>query len=195
MKKLLYIFLISHITLQASAQTDWSTRVANIIYSNCSSCHNANGIAPFSLMSYTDATDNASDILDAVQDHSMPPWPPDPAYNRLAHERVLTDQEIADIADWVNNGTLLGDTSLEPDAPVFSSSGEIGSPDLVLSAPLYTVNTTDDLYRCFVIPTGQSTLKYINGLEAIPGDRSIVHHILIYSDTSATPLQLDAADP
>jgi Secretion system C-terminal sorting domain/Copper type II ascorbate-dependent monooxygenase, N-terminal domain/Copper type II ascorbate-dependent monooxygenase, C-terminal domain len=195
MKKLIYTLFITLIATQVSAQIDWSTRVANIIYSNCSSCHNPNGIAPFSLMSYTDATDNASDILDAVQDHSMPPWPPDPSYNRLAHERVLTDQEIADIADWVNNGTLLGDTALEPDPPVFSSTGEISSPDLVLSAPVYTVNTTDDLYRCFVIPTGLSTQQYINGLEAIPGDRSIVHHILVYSDTSATPVQLDAADP
>ncbi len=195
MKNHILILVAVCFSCSTFGQTDWSTRIANIIYTKCSNCHNPNGIAPFSLMSYSDATDNASDILDAVQDHSMPPWPPDPAYSRLAHERVLTDQEIADISDWVNNGTLRGDSTLEPNPPVFSATGEISSPDLVLSAPLYTVNTTDDLYRCFVIPTGQSTQKYITGLEAIPGDRSIVHHILIYSDTSATPLQLDAADP
>src|SRR3954470_4410864 len=92
----------------AFAQTDWSTRIANIIYSKCSNCHNLNGIAPFSLMSYTDAVDNAGDIDDAVQSGEMPPWPPDPSYSRLAHERILTPQERADISDWVNNGTLRG---------------------------------------------------------------------------------------
>ena len=120
---------------------------ANIIYSKCSSCHNLNGIAPFSLMSYSDAVDNASDIKDAVQNQSMPPWPPDPAYNRLAHERVLTAQEIADIADWVDGGTQRGDSTTEPAPPIFNGSDEIASPTSY-SSPNYTVNTTDDLYRC-----------------------------------------------
>ena len=151
MKKLISILFISCISISSYGQADWSTKVASIIYSKCSSCHNLNGIAPFSLMSYTDAVDNATDILDAVQDHSMPPWPPDPAYSRLAHERVLSTQEIASIADWVNNGTLRGDSTVEPSAPVFSTTGEISSPDLILNAPVYNVNTVEDLYRCFVV--------------------------------------------
>ena len=195
MKKCLLAITALFCSVLSFGQTDWSSRTANIIYSKCSSCHNLNGIAPFSLMSYSDAVDNASDIKDAVQNQSMPPWPPDPAYNRLAHERVLTAQEIADIADWVDGGTQRGDSTTEPAPPIFNGSDEIASPDLVIQAPNYTVNTTDDLYRCFVIPSGQVTNQYITGLEAIPGNRAIVHHILIYADTSAIPVQLDQADP
>jgi hypothetical protein len=146
-------------------------------------------------MNYQDAVDNSSDIQSAVEDHVMPPWPPNPNYNHLAYERVLSQNEISAISDWVNNGTPRGDSTLEPPSPVFTGNSEMTNPTLTLNAPVYNVNTTTDLYRCFVLPTGQSTQQYITGLEAIPGNRSVVHHILIYSDTSATPLQLDAADP
>lgn len=146
-------------------------------------------------MSYTDASDNATDIQDAVNNRIMPPWPPDPDYNHFAHERVLSQQEIDDISDWVNNGMDRGDSTTEPAPPVFNGISEIPNPDAILGAPVYNVNTTTDLYRCFVIPAGNSIDKYITGIEAIPGNRAVVHHILIYSDTSSVPAQLDAADP
>ena len=193
MKKI--TFLLFLLPLLSNGQT-WSGSVANTIYTKCSSCHNSNGIAPFELMSYTDAVDNASDIADAINLRVMPPWPPDPAYSAFAHQRVLSAQEINDINAWVNNGTPRGDSTLEPAPPVFSSIAELANPDLIVQIPPYTVNTpTDDLYRCFVLPTGIPLHKYITALEAIPGNRSIVHHVLIYSDTSAVPDQLDAADP
>jgi hypothetical protein len=125
----------------------------------------------------------------------MPPWPPDPAYSHLAHERILTQQQIDAISDWVDNGMLRGDSTQEPAAPVFNTAAEITNPDMILQAPVYPVNTTSDLYRCFVIPTNLLNDTYITSLEAIPGDRSIVHHVLIYSDTSSVPASLDAADP
>ena len=195
MKKALLFIVIVIFSLESKAQNTWSNSIAPLIYGKCSSCHNANGIAPFALMSYYDATDNASDILSAVQSHKMPPWPPNSNYNRLAHERVLSVQEISAIANWVSSGTPRGDSTLEPTAPVFSGLSQITNPDLILSAPVYNVNTTTDLYRCFVIPTISGVQQYITGMEAIPGDRNIVHHILIFSDTSSTPAQLDAADP
>lgn len=191
---LLSLFLfISAIT--SRAQTTWSNSVASIIYTNCSNCHRANGIAPFELLNYNDAVNNAYDVLSAVQTNKMPPWPPNISYSRLAHERVLSVQQKNDLADWVNIGMLRGDSTLEPAPPVFSTASEITNPNLILSIPNYIVNTTTDLYRCFVLPTNLSTAQYITGLEAIPGNRSIVHHILIFSDTSSTPAQLDAADP
>lgn len=180
---------------KATAQVTWSNDVASIIYTNCSKCHNSNGIAPFPLMSYQDAADHALGIESAVQDKHMPPWPPDPTYSRLAHERVLNQQEIDAIVNWVSGGTLRGDSTTEPAAPVFSSSDEISSPDLTLTIPSYSVNTTSDLYRCFVLPSGLSSMRYITGMETVPGNRSIVHHVLIFMDTTNVPAQLDAADP
>lgn len=191
-KKLLLLLFLPFIS---SAQT-WSGEVATTIYQKCSRCHNANGIAPFELMSYTDAVDNASDIENAITSRTMPPWPPDPAYSGFAHQRVLSAREINDIVNWVNSGTPRGDSLLEPPAPVFTGIAAISNPDLIVQIPPFTVNTpSDDLYRCFVLPTGIPLHKYITAMEAIPGNRAIVHHILIYADSTSVPAQLDAADP
>jgi hypothetical protein len=195
MKKITLLISIALISKGLSAQVTWSGQVASIIYGNCSNCHNVNGIAPMELMSYQDAFDNANDIKDNVVDKKMPPWPPDPAYSHLAHERILTQQQIDDISDWVYNGMPRGDSLTEPAAPVFNSIAEISNPDLTIACPIYPVNTTTDLYRCFVVPSTVTADQYITALEAIPGDRSIVHHILIYSDTTNIPTALDALDP
>ena len=195
MKKTLILSILIIASNQLSAQVTWSANVASIIYSKCSNCHNANGIAPFQLMSYQDAVQNATDIKNQVTNRTMPPWPPDPTYSHLAHERILPQQQIDAIANWVDSGMVRGSIALEPPPPVFNSSSEITNPDLVLQAPTYAVNTTNDDYRCFVIPTNLLTDKYITGMEAIPGNRNVVHHILIYSDTTNVPATLDAADP
>lgn len=194
--KFLFTFLLGLAVAPSFAQTTtWSEHVAPILYAHCTSCHNAAGIAPFSLMSYADAYDNANDIADAVADRTMPPWPPDPTYSGFAHQRVLSQSDRDRIADWLTDGAPEGDTALAPDPPVYSGLAELQNPDLVSRMTPYTVNTSTDLYRCFVIPTGLSADQYITQIEALPGNRGIVHHVLIFEDTSGVPAQLDAADP
>ena len=195
MKKFILLSAIALLTKTTSAQITWSENIAPIIYGNCSSCHNINGIAPMELMSYQNAVQNGSDIKDNVISREMPPWPPDPTYSRLAHERILTQVQIDDISTWVDNGMPRGDSLLEPPAPVISSVAQIANPDLILSAPVYNVNTTSDDYRCFVVPSTLTADKYLTAIEAVPGDRSVVHHILIYSDTTGVPAYLDGLDP
>ncbi len=193
MNKLVLLFVFT--SGIASAQTDWSGTAANILYRHCTSCHHQGGIAPFSLMTYSDAFQNSSDIEDVILSGAMPPWPPDPQYTRFAHERVLTQQERTALLDWVAQGALAGDTNLALTPPVYSGLSEITNPDLVSRIPNYLVNTSSDLYRCFVIPSSLPTDQYITELEALPGNREIVHHILIYEDTSSIPVQLDSQDP
>jgi len=196
MKKLLFFATINFIGSYASAQTpNWAQHIAPILYPKCTNCHNPNGIAPFSLITYGDALDNSSDIQQDVNVRKMPPWTPDPGYCHLANERTLTQHEIKAINDWVNGGAPQGDLAFAPTAPVYDSKVEITSPDLASRIPSYSVNTSTDLYRCFVIPTGLNTDQFITEMEAVPGNRSIVHHILIYEDASGYPAQLDAADP
>ena len=164
---LLLCFLLPYLS---SGQTTWSNSTANILYTHCTSCHHDGGIAPFSLMSFTDALQNSSDIEDVILSNEMPPWPPDAQYSRFAHERLLTSQERTDILDWISQGALSGDTTLAPIAPTYSGIAEISNPDLVSKMPTYTVNTATDLYRCFVIPSGIGVNQYITQIEALPGD-------------------------
>ena len=55
--------------------------------------------------------------------------------------------------------------------------------------------STTDLYRCFVLDIDNPADTYITGMEVIPGDRSIVHHALVYQDTSGQAHVNDDADP
>jgi hypothetical protein len=193
---LLLVVIFSAFSLDRALSQNWSENIAPIFYEKCTQCHRAGGIAPTNYMDYSDVVQDAATIRVKVQQGVMPPWPPDTGYNRFAHERSLTQQQISDIVSWVQNGTPLGDTTLAPARPVYSGQGEIANPDMVLRIPTYTLsNTANDEYRCFVLPTGLSAQQFINEMEVIPGNLGVVHHVLIFSDTSNVPAQRDAQDP
>lgn len=196
MKKLLTL-AIAILPFCVSAQTGpyWATDVAPIFYANCTKCHNPNGIAPFSLLTYSDAANEATDIKTAVIARTMPPWPPDSAYHHFMGERILSQQEIQTISDWVDNGTQQGNLSQAPTPPVYNSQAEITSPDVTVQMPYYTVNAASDLYRCFVMPGGVPQNEFITQVEVLPGNRNIVHHVLVFQDTSNTCITLDNNDP
>ena len=179
----------------ASAQTNWSEHIAPILYNNCTNCHIEGGIAPFSLVGYEKAVAQAGGIKATTAARKMPPWPANSQYQRYAHERILSNEEIARIADWVNSGTPKGDTTKAPANPTLKKGGSITGPVTNLKMPDYEVNTKSDEYRCFVLPTGFTQDRFLTALEVIPGDLRVVHHALIFHDTSSKPLQLDAADP
>ena len=192
---LIFALCISKVSSQSASPT-WSADVACIVYSHCASCHNPNGIAPFSLSSYADAYTYRYAIQGAVMSGHMPPWPPDASYRSLAHERILTSEEKALIEAWVNEGAPQGNPDEEPEAPVFESPAEISSPNWTGTIPNYTVPAINgDLYRCFVIPTNTTVDQFITAFEILPGNRDIVHHVLVYQDDTGQALQLDAADP
>jgi hypothetical protein len=199
MKKLFVLALLVTYCLSAEAGTpDYSTAVAPILYQHCTSCHHTGGLH-FPLMTYSDAVANAGGIQADVQNHYMPPWPPDPTYSHLSHARILSQQEIDTLIAWVNGGTPQGIPSLAPPQPVYTNMGDIpGTPDLVTKIPTYTSTATPltgDVYQCFVVPSGQLADKYISGFEAIPGNAAIVHHVLVYADTTGTCRHLDSMSP
>ncbi|MCB9187305.1 MAG: T9SS type A sorting domain-containing protein [Flavobacteriales bacterium] len=184
------------LSLNSFGQTaTYNADVSCILYEHCTSCHHDGGIAPFGLMDYQEATAAAYGIYQAVNAGTMPPWPPNHDYNQLAHERLLSQEEIDIINEWVNGGTPEGQGTA-PQAPVYLSNEEITNPDLVLTMEQYTVNSIgNDVYRCFVIPTGLTEDVFITEIEVIPGNNEAVHHVLLFQDITNTPQQLDNNDP
>ncbi len=195
-KKLLLLAGAALLQFGANATTpDWATKVAPILYNNCTSCHHDGGIAPFGLLSYSDAVLYATSMKADVNSHKMPPWPPDATYSKLAHQRILSAADIATITAWVDGGTPQGNPLLAPPVPVYANHGVIpGTPDLKIKIPTYTSTaSTGDVYQCFVVPSGLLADRYISSFEAIPGNPSIVHHVLVYSDTTGECAALQAA--
>jgi len=196
MKRILLLSILIVISKLTQGQNvNYNEHISCILYEHCTTCHHDGGIAPFSLMDYGTASAAAYGVMQAVNAGTMPPWPSNTEYNSLAHERLLTQDEIDAITNWVNNGVLEG-PGVAPTPPVYSGTEEILNPDLTLTMPQYDISTNgNDVYRCFVIPTAIGQDVYISEIEVIPGNYEAVHHVLLFQDETNTPQQLDDADP
>jgi hypothetical protein len=194
MKKLCSLLSL-FIAAPLCAQTPtWSDDVACIVYSHCSTCHHEGGPGHFNLMSYADGYWWRNEMQAATQARFMPPWPPDPGYRSMAHERVLTQDEIDIIDAWVNVGAPEGNAANAPAPPIFTSNMAIANPDITAIMEDYVIPaSTADNYRCFVLPVNNPTDRYITGLEVVPGNTEMVHHVLVFQDNSGEAAELDAA--
>jgi hypothetical protein len=173
----------------------WTDGIACIIYSHCTGCHNPNGIAPFSLLTYNDVFQNRFSIAASVQAGSMPPFPAMQDKRKYAHANTLSSHEIEEIAEWVRDFAPLGDANKIPAPPTYSSGYQLKNPDFAGRIPTYTVTSNSDVYRMFVIPVNNASQQTIQSIEVYPGNREIVHHALVFQDTSRIPLTLDQRDP
>lgn len=179
------------------AQTpNWAEDAAPILYDNCATCHYPGGIGQFSLLGFQNAYTNRFAINDAVSNGRMPPWPPDPTYRELAHQRTLTNSEVQTLSDWIASGAAMGDSSLAPASP--TPMAGLPAPDLTLRMdPYVSQASTADEYRCFSLPTGLTQDQYISAIEVAPGNLETVHHVMVFQDTSglADSLQNQLPDP
>ncbi len=171
--------------------------IAPIIYSNCSGCHRAGEVAPFSLLTYADAKKRAKQIALVTGNHFMPPWKADEGKEKFTDAHQLSMDEISKLSKWVDAGAPEGDKADLPPAPKFADGWQNGEPDAVF-APTEAYNLAaegDDVYRCFVIPTSYTEDCYVAAMEVRPGNRAVVHHVIAYLDSSGKARDKDAADP
>lgn len=199
MRLALVIALAAGFAVPASAQRlPWRSRsslgptfnkeIVRIFQDNCQVCHHPGEVAPFSLMDYESARLFSDFIKDAVESGYMPPWKP--TVGSFSNERELELFEIDLISEWVDNGAPEGDPRDLPEPLVFSDDWTLGEPDLVLQIPQYEPgrNLIDD-YRCFSIPTGLTEGEQVEAVEVRPGNRKVVHHVILFPD----PLNQSAA--
>jgi mono/diheme cytochrome c family protein len=187
----------SSATLQGGdTAVTFNNQVVRILQKNCQVCHHPGDIAPFSLMTYEDAYLWAGRIEEVTQSRYMPPWKPAAGCGEFQNQRGLTDEEIATIAQWVDAGVPEGDPNDLPPLE-FPDGWTLGEPDLMLTPEVeYQPDPTGgDIYRCFSIPTNLTEDRYVTRIEIRPGNRSIVHHVLLFVDATGASVALDQADP
>ncbi len=189
------IFCLFSMVVFSQTTPTWSKDIAGIVYKNCTSCHHTGGMAHFPIENYIQAFMSRNSIKYKVENRQMPPWPPELSFSKLAHPRVLSDTEIDKIVKWVEGNAPEGNPNETPPLPNFQNGPVITNPDLVLTIPEYTVSSNQDVYRCFPLKSGLSSTKFLNAFECVPGNIPIVHHVLVFQDTSNKCHQLDANDP
>ena len=197
MKKFLFLLVCTICFFGVNAQVTYTKDIAKIIYNKCTNCHRPGEIGPFNLMNYQDAKLRASSIRNVTASKFMPPWKADPSYSRHLGENFLTDDEIKKIGDWVAGGSPYGNAIEEPPIPVFPDGSALGKPDLVLKFAKKHLHrgTNTDKYRYFVLPTGLTEDKIVKAIEVRPGNSRIVHHALLFQDTTGNARKFDERTP
>ena len=174
----------------------WVDDIAPLMHDHCARCHHVGGSGPMSLLTYEDVFFNASEALHAIQEGEMPPWPADPDYNHFVGENYLTDDEVALFQEWYETGMDYGDEEVVIEPPYFVPEGSnLESVDFVAAIPDYTLQSNNEEYRWFVIPTDFEETKYIQAVEVMPGLPAAVHHADIFVDVTGLSWQNDMMDP
>lgn len=159
----------------------FSKDVAPILYKNCIGCHRPGEIAPMSLITYKDVRPWARSIRDEVSDATMPPWHADAKHGTFANDRSLTAADRETIVKWASGGAPEGNPADLPPAPTFTEGWTIGEPDLVLTmSEPYKVPADGFIeYEYIEVPTNLTEDKWIQAFEVRPGNRSVVHHVIV----------------
>jgi hypothetical protein len=175
----------------APSPPTFSHDIAPLLYRRCVTCHHAAGVAPFPLATYADASKRAALIAQVTAKHHMPPWlPTEPTFQ---HELKLTDAEIALLSRWAAAGAPEGNPHGTPPAPKFPEGWALGKPDLetVMPAAFSVPADGPDLYQCFVIPAPSPRDRWVHALDIRPGNSRVVHHVILFQDTTRTARQRD----
>ena len=184
MKRRLINYFVVFIFLAASCRQEkppvtYSEHIAKIIYTHCTPCHRPGSAGTFNLLTYEDAKNNAKSIELVTRSRFMPPYPADPSYSHFRDEKILSDEEINQLKEWVENNTPPGDLKNLPPLPVFPLESSFGKPDMVLHMrnSFFIEGNNKDHFMMMKIPYELPRDTFIRAIEIVPGNKKLVHHI------------------
>jgi hypothetical protein len=183
----------------ASAQASnpsFAKDIAPILYSRCVMCHRPGEVAPMSLMSYDEVRPWARAIKNKVVARQMPPWYAEGEIGKWRNDRRLTQAEIDKIAAWVDAGTPRGDDSDLPALPQLAEGWNHPSgkpPDLIIEAPELKVSAEgENPWQNVYVKIPFESDVWVAAAQVLPGNRAVVHHIVVTSTTLPPDASVDA---
>lgn len=181
----------------ASRVITFNKDIAPIFAAHCWSCHRPGGVGHFSLATYTDARPRARSIGLVTARRAMPPWKPEQRSGEFLGQRVLGDEQIRTIQDWVAAGALEGEAGEPLPLPRGTDGWELGTPDLIVGmSEAYVLRPGGaDVFRTFVIPIPIVAPRYVRAVEFRPGNARAVHHANLGIDRTGSSRRLDLRDP
>jgi peroxiredoxin len=170
---------------KTDATVTYARDVSRILQANCQGCHRPGQVGPMSLLTYEDAAAWSETIGEVVRERRMPPWHADPRYGHFANNRGLSAEDRDRLLAWVGLGCPEGDRKDLPPPREFASDWTIGKPDVVFTMPRsFKVPAQAPRggvpYQGFVVETNFQEDVWVQAAEARPGNRAVVHHILVY---------------
>ena len=175
---------------QGSDGPDYVTQVGPLLRQHCVECHRSGGIAPWSMTDHRRVANYADMIEEVLLTRRMPAWDPHPDYGEFLNGHRLTRTEIQTLLRWAKNGAPrgTGPDPLEQPLPELSS-WRMGTPDVVLklSEPQKVAATGVEPYRYIKLANPFTNDVWLAGLDVKPGNRKVVHHVILYAKWPGAP--------
>lgn len=165
---------------EAHAKISYADRIAPLLVDKCVACHREGGVAPWAMTGYDIVRGFAPMIREVVRTKRMPPWHADPHYGSFVGDRSMSNEDTRDLVHWIEAGAPRG-SGADPLATLDKSWLEwtLGKPDLIVEVPVFQIPATGVIsyqYPHTSNPLGRDV--WIRAIEIIPGNRSVVHHVL-----------------
>jgi peroxiredoxin len=166
----------------AGGDVTYSKDIAPIVQNRCVTCHRTGQIAPFTLTDYADAAAWSDMCLEVIDSGRMPPWGANPKHGEFLNDARLSDAEKELFHQWVEAGVPEGDPADLPPPRQFAEGWSIPKPDVVYKMPeefkVPATGTVD--YQYFIFDPHFTEDKWVYSAEARPGNREVVHHLLLF---------------
>ena len=167
-----------------NAEVTYTNTIAHILQKRCVECHREGEIAPFALRDYDEVAGWAEMIQEVVHENRMPPWHADPEIGEFQNDRHLSDEEKSLIDQWVAAGAPEGAPADLPEPVEFVTGWQLPrEPDFVMDItdkPFVVPAEGEVKYQYFSIDPGFEDDKWGKAVEIQPGNRAVVHHILMF---------------
>jgi hypothetical protein len=176
-----------------AARPNWHQDIAPLTAAHCGACHTSGGIAPFSMQTYAETRDWATVMAFDVGEESMPPWhavetadcaPPLP----WKHDARLTAEDKQLFQEWADLGAPEGDPALAaplPPPPSLDLADPSATAIMQSGVTVEKVGATLDRFHCISLDPGNASDVFVTGMQVVPGNRKVLHHVLIYVDEQA----------
>ena len=172
----------------AHAKISYAETIAPLLTEKCVACHRPGGVGPWAMTDYNMVRGFAPMMREVLRTKRMPPWHADPKYGHFIGDRSLSAEQIKTMVHWIEAGAPRGEG---PDPLVTQdktwSEWTMGKPDLIVEVPAYNVPASGVVsYQYPSAPNPLGRDVWVRGIEIIPGDRAVNHHVLAGIDDPAS---------
>lgn len=195
-----YSGILALLALAAGPSTaqDYYGDVRPMIEQKCLACHSESSVS----FSFEDAEltyEMRALVVSAIRERRMPPWLAEPGHQQYLHDYSLDDAERKLVDAWAARGFPKGEPSEPSAAHTMAGHLDVNLALEVIPGQTYLPNQSrKDDYRCFVTDWPIEHPVYINGFRAMPGNRRVVHHLVVFAaepEVAERFRTLDAAEP
>lgn len=151
-----------------------------ILDQKCAICHQPGQVEVVLLHDYSHTFAVKTLVSADVQAKTMPPNQAQAEANpNLDTTKYLTATEQTNIKKWVDSGAAEGKPTGGGGPPPAPKGLPRVDMTTKMQQPYYADTSGADDYENFYLPTSHTTTKYITGYQVIPGNKNIVHHVLV----------------